>query len=65
MLTKGCLRRGIHGLAGLILAGVILPGSSCSVVIDENGLDVEFPGGFVIVDGGVDVDFPGGSVVIE
>ncbi len=65
MLTKGWLRRGIRGLAGLILAGVILPGSSCSVVIDENGLSVRVPGGFVIVDGGVDVAFPGGSVVID
>ncbi len=65
MLTNRWWRRGFRGLAGLILGGVILPGSSCSVVIDENGLDVQFPGGFVIVDGGVDVDFPGGTVVIR
>ena len=65
MLTKRLVRHVFFGLAGFLMAVVILPGATCSVVVDEVGLDVQFPGGFVVVDGGVDVDFPGGSVVIE
>ena len=60
------MRRAAGAALGSLLGATFLLGGGCTVLLDDLGLDVLFPGGSVqTTDQGVDVQAPGVSVVVD